>query len=94
VKMTKDDFRTLRKAAENRWPDAVIANEPRLLKAHRAVDSFRFCGTMWLAKGLFMELLSTLELLVYPSLKDLQILIVGFASPENRSAPYRNTLRT
>jgi hypothetical protein len=26
VKMTKDDFRLLKKAAEKRWPDAVITN--------------------------------------------------------------------
>jgi len=26
VKMTQDDFNLLRKAAEKRWPDAVITN--------------------------------------------------------------------
>ena len=26
VKMTEEDFATLRKAAEKRWPDAVITN--------------------------------------------------------------------
>jgi hypothetical protein len=26
VKMTEDDFRLLRKAAEKKWPDAVLTN--------------------------------------------------------------------
>jgi hypothetical protein len=26
VKMTEEDFKTLRKAAEKRWPDAVMTN--------------------------------------------------------------------
>lgn len=26
VKMTEEDFRTLKRAAEKRWPDAVITN--------------------------------------------------------------------
>jgi hypothetical protein len=31
VKMTQDDFELLRKAAEKRWPDAVITNSGILL---------------------------------------------------------------
>jgi hypothetical protein len=31
VKMTENDFRLLRRAAENRWPDAVMTNSGILL---------------------------------------------------------------
>ena len=35
VKMTEDDFRMLRKAAEKRWPDAVITNSGIVLALAR-----------------------------------------------------------
>lgn len=35
VKMTEDDFKMLRKAAEKRWPDAVITNSGIVLALAR-----------------------------------------------------------
>ncbi len=35
VKMTEDDFRMLRKAAESRWPDAVMTNSGIVLALAR-----------------------------------------------------------
>jgi uncharacterized protein (DUF1778 family) len=35
VKMTEDDFKMLRRAAEKRWPDAVITNSGIVLALAR-----------------------------------------------------------
>jgi hypothetical protein len=42
VKMTEDDFRLLRKAAEKRWPDAVMTNSGIVLALAKIAARDRF----------------------------------------------------